>query len=66
MDQGIKYRITRKRGICQLLTCCRGSEIDCMYCKEGITYEETNLYTQEEYLKLLKQGDVFITKVEIV
>lgn len=61
----MKYKITMKRGICQLLTSCRGSVIDCLNCKEGITYEETKLYDQDEYLNLLKRGDVFITKVVI-
>lgn len=62
----MKYKVTTKYGICQSLSCCRGSEIDCIDCGESIVAESTNLYTQEEYLNLLKRGNVFITKVDVI
>ena len=60
----MKYKITRKCAICQHLGSCRGTEIDCITCNEAIVFEETKLYSQEEYLNLLNRGDVFITKVD--
>lgn len=61
----MKYKITTKYGICQFLSDCRAPEIDCIDCGESIVVESTNLYTQEEYLNMLKRGNVYITKVDV-
>jgi hypothetical protein len=61
----MKYKVTTKYGICQFLSCCRAPEIDCIDCGESIVVESTNFYTQEEYLNLLKRGNVYITKVDV-
>lgn len=62
----MKYKVTMKQGICEFLSDCRGTEMDCLDCREAIVFESTNIYTQEEYLNLLKRGNVFITKVDVI
>lgn len=63
----MKYKVTKKCGICQILTDCRGHNVfDCLECVESVVLEKTDEYTQEEYLNLLKRGNVFITKVDVV
>lgn len=50
-----------------VLTDCRGHDIkDCLKCRDGISFETTHEYTQEEYLQLLNHGDVVITKVNVI
>ncbi len=62
----MKYKVTTKHGVCQFLSDCRGTDMDCIDCGESIVIETTNIYTQEEYLNLLKRGNVFITKVDVI
>lgn len=65
----MKYKVTRKCAICTLLGCEEGDSVShCLECNAGgkIEYELTETYTQEEYLNLLKLGNVFITKVDVI
>jgi hypothetical protein len=63
----MKYKVTEQRANCTVLTDCPGHDIkDCLKCVEGFSWESTNEYTQEEYLRLLSRGNVVITKVEVI
>lgn len=65
----MKYKVTRKCVICTHLGCEEGDLVSqCLECDAGgkIEYELAETYTQEEYLNLLKRGNVFITKVDVI
>lgn len=69
MDKITKYVVTKKVVYCEK-RCTRpnGTTVfDCLDCNErvGETGERTEALTQEQYIRILKDGNVFITKVEM-
>lgn len=69
MGKDTRYAVTRKAVYCEK-RCTRldGTVFDCLECRGfvGEIREETETLTQEQYVRMLKDGNVFITKVEIV
>lgn len=68
MDENTKYVVTKKVVYCEK-RCTRpnGTTVfDCLECNErvGEIDERTETLTQEQYIGMLKDGNVFITKVE--
>ena len=65
-----KYIVTKKVVYCEKrCTRLNGTTIfDCLECKErvGEIGEKTETLTQEQYIRMLKDGNVFITKVETI
>lgn len=65
-----KYVVTKKVVYCEKrCTRLNGTTIfDCLECKErvGEISEKTETLTQEQYIRMLKDGNVFITKVETI
>lgn len=66
----MKYKITRKSVYCDTRDCridCYGHSIfDCLECPNRAFIEDSvGICTQEEYLNLLKRGNVYITKVDV-
>ena len=70
MDKNTKYVVTKKVVYCEK-RCTRpnGTTIfDCLDCNErvGEISESTETLTQEQYIRMLKDGNVFITNVLII
>lgn len=68
MDNSTKYIVTKKVVYCEKrCTKPNGTNVfDCLECDEriGEICERTEMLTQEQYIRTLKDGNVFITKVE--
>ena len=67
----MKYKITKKYVWCDTsdrrVDCYDHTIFECLKCPNRAFIEDSvGIYTQEDYLNLLKNGNVYITKVEIV
>ena len=67
----MKYKVTSKTVFCEHRGCpVAGYDhtiFDCLECgNRSMTRDDTETYTQEEYLNLLERGNVYITKVEVI
>ena len=64
----MRYKITEKIVYCELRCSGRGNVFNCLECKQhvGEIGEKTKTLTEKQYLDLLKGGNTFITKVELV
>lgn len=64
----MRYKITEKIANCELRCSSRGNVFNCLECKKrvGEICEKTKTLTEKQYLDLLKGGNTFITKVELV
>ena len=63
----MKYKVTRKSVYCDTRDCYGHSIFDCLECPNRAFIEDSvGICTQEEYLNLLKRGNVYITKVDVI
>lgn len=64
----MRYKITEKIVYCELRCSGRGNVFNCLECKQhvGEIGEKTKTLTEKQYLDLLKGGNTFITKVELI
>ena len=64
----MRYKITEKIVYCELRCSSQGNVFNCLECKKhvGEIGEKTKILTEKQYLDLLKGGNTFITKVELI
>lgn len=64
----MRYKITEKIANCELRCSGRGNVFDCLECNQrvGEIGEKTKILSEKQYLDLLKGGNTFITKVELI
>ena len=64
----MRYKITGKIVYCELRCSSQGNVFNCLECKQhvGEIGEKTKILTEKQYLDLLKGGNTFITKVELI